>query len=136
MSTILKQKRVRIIILLAIIAGFLLGLKIIFKNKIEPIQTTSPVPTAVIPSTQIPNINEKGDLDAPIQIRKEIQQDYPLFQYIPYKTQNWQIDYLKPLILEVILKADSPAIRQEVLDWITSKKVDPATHKIIWKTSF
>lgn len=121
---------------MAIIAGFLWGLKIVSKNKIKSNQQAFPSPTVFIFPTQIPKIGGKGDSDAIIQIREENRKDYPLLEFTPYKTKNWQIGYLKPLTLEVILKTDTPVIRQEVLDWITSKKVDPSTHQIIWKTSF
>lgn len=129
----LKQKRLRIIIILAVIAGLLLGLKLLFTGEKVPL-TGNLTPTPVLSPTSA--VIFKGDPDAPLQIRKEINQDYPLFQYIPYKSTNWQIDYLKPLVLEVKVKKDTPEIRQEVLNWIKSKNIDPSTHQINWKVSF
>jgi hypothetical protein len=67
------------------------------------------------------------------QLEKQTYTDYPLFDYIPYYGEKFSVDYLKPLVLEVILKADTPEIRQEVLNWIKNKKVDPGSHKIEWK---
>lgn len=67
------------------------------------------------------------------QLEKQIYTDYPLFDYIPYYGEKFSVDYLKPLVLEVILKTDTPETRQEVLNWIKDKKVDPSTHKIEWK---
>ncbi|HUW24574.1 MAG TPA: Ig-like domain-containing protein [Patescibacteria group bacterium] len=57
----------------------------------------------------------------------------PLFDYVPYKTENYWIGYTRPLTLYISLTKDTPEIRAEVLDWIRSKGVDPATHQIIWK---
>lgn len=134
---IVIQKRLRIIIILAIIAGFLLGIKFLFVSKKPPQTIPFPTPNPLVSLTPITTpVFPKGDLDAPIQIRKEIPQDYPLFQFIPYKTANWQIDYLKPLTLEVIMKNDTQEIRQEVVGWIQSKGVNPSTHQILWKTQF
>lgn len=58
--------------------------------------------------------------------------NYPLFDYIPYRTEDWQIDYLKPHVLQVILLKDSQESRQGVYDWISSKGVDPKSETIIW----
>jgi len=129
----LKQKRLRIIIILVVIAGFLLGIKLLFANKKMPL-IRNLTPTPILSPT--PAVIFKGDPDAPLQIRKEINQDYPLFQYIPYSSANWQIDYFKPLALEVKLKKDTPQVRQEVLNWIKAKNVDPSTHQINWVVSF
>lgn len=67
------------------------------------------------------------------ELEKQTYRDYPLFDFIPYYGENYSIDYLKPLVLEVIVKKDTAEIRQEVLDWIRSKGVEPATHQIEWK---
>ena len=132
-----KNKTSRFILILAIIAGLLLGLKIILtadksQEKIIIPPSFSPSPTFYLSPTPKIMIPE-GDLDAPLQIRKEIQRDYPLFDFIPFKTKNWQIDFLKPLTLEIILRSDTLANRQEVLNWIKEKGIDPATHEIVWK---
>ncbi len=132
-----KNKTSRFILILAIIAGLLLGLKIILttdKSQEKIILPPSPPPSPTFSLSPTPKImTPEGDLDAPLQIRKEIQRDYPLFDFIPYKTKNWQIDYLKPLTLEIILRSDTLANRQEVLNWIKEKGIDPATHEIVWK---
>lgn len=78
--------------------------------------------------------NGLGDPNFYNEIQKGVVNYYPLLKYIPYKTELWTIDYLGPLKLEVILKKNTPEIRQEVLNWITSKGVDHKTHKIEWKT--
>lgn len=132
------NKQLRTILILAAIAGLLLGAKLLLIKKEKPageipiFPSLSPSPFAPLstPTYFLP----KGDLDAPLQIQKEIKQDYPLFKYIPHQTQNWKIDYLKPLTLEIIIKKDAPETRSEVLEWIKSKNVEPTTHTIIWKT--
>lgn len=75
----------------------------------------------------------KGDPKFYQTIQKSIDKNYPLFKFIPYQGKGWSVDYLKPLTLEAILVRDTPQVRQEVLNWIISKNVDPATHKIEWK---
>lgn len=74
-----------------------------------------------------------GDPNFYEEIKKGVNDYYPLLQYVPYKTEFWSIDYLGPLKLEVILNKNTAEIRQEVLNWISSKGVDHQTHKIEWK---
>lgn len=135
-NQIFKEKKYRIIIALVLILIFILIFKSLFnETKIAPINI-SPTPTVFIP-TPIISISQspaKGDPNFYESVRPEILKNYPLFDFIPYKTNDYKIDYLRPLVLEVTLKKDTPKIRQEVLDWISSKEVDPKTHKIIWKT--
>jgi len=52
---------------------------------------------------------------------------------IPYITSNWAIYYKGPLHFLVKLKRDTPVIRNEVIEWIKMKGIDPTTHKITWK---
>lgn len=69
------------------------------------------------------------------EIQKEVSDKYPLLKNIPFESENWWITYRGPLQLKVTLKKDTAEIRQEVLDWIKSKGVDPSTHKIEWKVA-
>lgn len=64
---------------------------------------------------------------------KFIKENYPLINFTPHQTPKWSIYYVGLLKLEVLLKSDTSQNRQEVLNWIKSKGVDPATHEIIWK---
>lgn len=126
------NKKLRIIIVLAVISGILLSVKLLISEPKAPPVTNPPT----IQETATPTLSApegQGDPYFYKDIQQEISENYPLFKDIPYKTDNWSIDYLKPLTLEVILKTDSPQTRQEVLSWITAKGVDPATHKIEWK---
>ena len=96
----------------------------------------SPTPTEFIPSPIIPTtpfLEEKGDPDFNKEVGRDLTNYYPLSAYLPYKTNNFSLGYTNSLTLIAVLKKDTPEIRQEVLDWISSKKIDPSTHKIIWK---
>lgn len=67
------------------------------------------------------------------EAEESMQKNYPLLNNTPYEAQNFSVDYIGPLKLLVKLGKDTPQIRQEVLDWIKSKGVDPASHQIVWK---
>lgn len=64
---------------------------------------------------------------------KEIHQNEPLYDFVPYKTETYFVYYTAPLTLTVITKKDTPQIRKEISDWIISKGIDPETHQINWK---
>jgi hypothetical protein len=64
---------------------------------------------------------------------KETYEGMPLFDYVPFYADNFSLDYIAPLTLEIILRKDTQVIRQEVLDWMESKAVDPESHKFEWK---
>lgn len=133
---IFKNKRTRVIIILAFIAVFLLILKLfpIQEVKKEPVPEITPTPKIFYPTLIPTNEPQQGNPNFYENTRPKILENYPLFDYIPYKTANFSIDYLKPLVLEVILKKDTPEIRDEVINWIKSKGVNPKNHEIIWKT--
>lgn len=74
-----------------------------------------------------------GDPNFYQEISKREELYFPLLKYLPYKTENWEIKtYFGKLKIIVYLKKDTPEIRQEVLNWIKSKQVDPSTHQIDW----
>ncbi len=66
------------------------------------------------------------------EVDKQTYEAMPLFDYVPYKTNDFIIDYIRPLVLQVRLKKDTPQVRQKALDWIKSKGADK-THQIEWK---
>lgn len=130
---ILKNKKIRIILLLVIILVGIIILKLSPKKTSET-EIPEIIPT-ITPVEIIPTISEqKGDPGFYESIQRRTKESYPLFGAIPFRTEKYVIDYLKPLTLEIFLKQDTPEIRQEVLNWISSKRVDPASHTIIWKT--
>lgn len=60
-----------------------------------------------------------------------IQKYYPLFNYIPYSSSDFNLDYSGRLTLIVQIKNSNVAlVQQEVNDWIRSHGVDPSTHTI------
>lgn len=136
----LFRKNLKLIIFLGVICITLGIIKFLLVPKktdkkttpISPIITPPPIinPTAnPLPiATTDPKIEE---------FYKKLGQDtykgFPLFDYLPYETDNWKITYIKSLQLEVTLKKDTPAVRQEVLDWIKSKGVEPSSHTIEWE---
>lgn len=62
---------------------------------------------------------------------------YPLFDYIPYVSDEFDLDYTDHLALEVKIKnPDISKVKQEVDEWIRSKGVDPSTHKINYINAF
>lgn len=93
-------------------------------------KTASPTPTltSLKPSTRL----EKGDQIS--TIIKSLEEKFPLFSYLPYETKDYLLRYQAPFELEVKLKnpdANQEMVRQEIIDWIKSKEVDPSTHQII-----
>lgn len=71
------------------------------------------------------------------QEKELIKNYYPLFDYIPYASADFDLDYTGHLILEVKIKnPDVSKVKLEVEDWIRSKGVDPKTHTINYINSF
>ncbi|PIS14872.1 hypothetical protein COT64_00295 [Candidatus Shapirobacteria bacterium CG09_land_8_20_14_0_10_39_12] len=134
----LFRKNLKLIIFLGFICILFGIIKFLFSskktNEIIPVLPT-PTISPVINVTETPLPIATTDPEVK-EFYKKLEQDtykgFPLFDYLPYETDNWKITYIKSLQLEVTLKKDTPAIRQEVLDWIKSKGVDPVTHTIEW----
>lgn len=62
---------------------------------------------------------------------------YPLFDYIPFSSSDFNIDYTDRLTLKVVIKnKDLEKVKQEVLEWIKSHGVDPSTHTITYINQF
>lgn len=133
------NKKNRIFLFLIGILLLLVLLKLFQKEAVTPtvLPKISPTPSEPIyPSTTPTTIplEGKGEPNFDKKVAEDLNKYYPLFNYLPHKTDNYLIGYSDSLTLIVVLKQDTPEIRQEVLDWISSKGVDPNTHKIIWKT--
>lgn len=65
------------------------------------------------------------------------QKYYPLMDYIPYSTTDFKVGYQSELTLKVLIKnLDIAKVKQEVIDWIKSHGVDPATHTINYINQF
>lgn len=66
-----------------------------------------------------------------------IQKYYPLFDYVPYTSTDFDLDTNGRLTIDVKVKnPDIQKVKQEVEDWIRSKGVDPGTHTINYINSF
>jgi len=131
------NKKNKIFIFLFLVIFSLFFLKTLGKKtKTEVIVLPTPTITQYLKPTVIEKQEKEGTGTSNFYEKKrpEILTNYPLFDFIPYKAENYSIDYLDPLILEVVFPKDTPETRQEVLDWISSKGVDPKSHTIIWKT--
>lgn len=106
--------------------------------QIEPFVSPTPSfvlsPTSALTGTLSPTPQaELGDPDAVGKMVEDTLEKYPLIKYMPYSSDNFAINYLEPLELGVKIKgADVEAIKQEALQWIEDKGVDPSTHEIIW----
>ncbi len=68
------------------------------------------------------------------ELQTEQAQDYTLLPYLPHEEKDFFIKtYVGPRKLWVtIVGQDAPQKRQEALDWMKSKGVDPQTHEINW----
>ncbi len=61
----------------------------------------------------------------------------PLFNYVPYSSANFDLDYTDVLTLSVIIKNPNvEQIKQEINGWIKSKGLDPARYYIIYTNKF
>lgn len=71
------------------------------------------------------------------QEKELIKKYYPLFDYIPFSSADFDLDYTGHLILEVKVKnSDVNKVKLEAEEWIRSKGVDPKTHTINYINSF
>lgn len=133
---IIYNKKLRFFLILVIIVLLLITLKVTNTKQSNTVPETipTPLPQKIITNTPTPALIEgRGNPDFYEEQRPKILEQYPLFDFIPYRTDKYIIDYTKPLVLQVVLKKDTLEIRQEVFDWIISKGVDPKTHIITWK---
>jgi len=124
-----------LVLILAFIASVLIFWRIFLHHPPEKIPPPTPTPTPTLPlffiPTSTPILNE-GKGDSPSQIIKSLKEKFPLVEFLPYETENYYLDYIAPFHLQAIIKkaTDSTQIKQEILNWIISKGVNPQTHKI------
>jgi len=66
-------------------------------------------------------------------LNQETEEKYPLFDYTPFTSDLFDIDYLGPKKLGVVIKTASPsAARALVEQWIKQRGVSPETHEIVF----
>lgn len=126
-----------ILILAAIAASLILWRFFIYKSPSPsvPAPTITPIPTPtkiILPTPTFPI--KEGIGESPTDILESLKERFPLLEFLPYETNDFSADYIAPLHLQVKIKnaTFSAQIKQNVLSWIESKKVDPLTHKIDW----
>lgn len=124
-----------LILVLTVIATSLFVWKVFLSNR----QKTAPAPpTKIVEPTptsgfQKEVIQEEGVGESPEEIIQSLRKKFPLYDWAPYTSENFSVRYVDKFQLEVSLKENTPEARQEVLDWIRSKGVDPETHEIDWE---
>ncbi|MGB9911487.1 MAG: hypothetical protein ACPLKP_02675 [Microgenomates group bacterium] len=143
-----KKNLFFLILGLSFIASILFFLKIIANQKTTPspffpslsltptpFSAFTPTPTILEKMTPSPTFSPEGKGDNPQTILDSLKIKFPLIEYLPYETQNFLVDYIAPLHLEVKIKnkIDKNLIEKEVLDWISSLGIDPQTHKIDYR---
>lgn len=157
MSNLIKfLKKYQLIIFLALLAGILLGFKVLVAptdqpptDKITPspksTKTPQPPTSSIIPPTKkSPSPTLKAGSPTPDEFSEigiteeefmeEILTNFPLSPYLPYPNKDYAIRYTAPLELEVSKKGTiSAEDKQEVLNWIENQGVDPDSHEIKWK---
>lgn len=140
-KNLLNNKKVKYLLylLLAIFLVILACIKDAGKTKKQIPAEITPVPVVtilpVVPKTIIVPIEGEGlgNPDFYESQKPTMLKNYPLFDYLPYKSDTFYLNYLKPFTLEAIIKENTPQAKQEVLNWISSKGVDLKTHTILWK---
>jgi len=122
-----------LVLILAFVASILIFWRIFLYHSPEKTfpPTPTPTPTLFLSPTPTPILNE-GKGDTPSQIIDSLKKKFPLVEFLPYETENFYLDYVAPLYLRATIKKTtvSTQIKQEILNWIISKGVDPQTHKI------
>jgi len=122
-----------LVFILAFIASVLIFWRVFLYQPPKEIPSLIPTPTPTPFSlpTPTPVLNE-GKGDSPSQIIESLKGKFPLVEFLPQETENYYLDYVAPLHLRATIKkaTASAQIKQEILDWIKSRGVDPQTHKI------
>ncbi len=120
-------KKYQLVIGLALLASLIASYKLLFPPPPEPTPSAPRQPT---PSP----VPASGRGISETEFARQLKQQFPLDQYLPYPGPEFIIRYLAPLKLEIIIKqATSAAMKQKALDWIRAQGVDPKSHQIIWR---
>jgi hypothetical protein len=128
------MKKINLLFILVFILAFIASILIfgkIFLYHPKKISSPTPTPTPTHFSLPTPTLNE-GKGDSPLEILSSLKKNFPLVEFLPYETENFYLDYIAPLHLRAKIKKAtiSTQIKQEILNWINSKGIDPQTHKI------
>lgn len=123
---------------LSMICGGLIIWRLFFYTK--PVPETFPLiptkptrSTVIISPTPTQTGREIGDSEK--EIINSLKTNFPLVEFVPFENENFKIDYRAALTLGVVIKKGGKQdVEKQVLSWIKSKGVDPATHKIEYLT--
>lgn len=97
------------------------------KAKITPFPTIDPN-ASYVPNEEIIKGLKKE--------REQADRDLPLWQSLPYETEDFKIShYIRPFTLVVYItdKSKQQIVEKEVLNWVKEKGGDPSIHKIEWR---
>lgn len=125
-----------LVLILATVAGGLIFWRLFLYQPPVPAEIPSPTPVPtqfILPSPIAP---QEGKGESPADLFRSLKEKFPLAAFLPYETETFSIDYVAPLSLKVEIKiaAQADQTKKEVLDWIWSKGVNPATHQIKYFT--
>lgn len=95
--------------------------------------TPFPKPTPTVQEATPSASPELGDPKIVREMSEVMSKNFPLIKHVPYSNGEFAINYLAPLKLGVKIKTkDKESVKENVLEWIKSKGVNPDTHEIVW----
>lgn len=119
-------KNKSIYLFLGLIIIILVIIRFNSQSQILPTASQQPVPI-VSPSPQVISPVEMAE-----EQTLETQKLYPLIEYLPIDNNRYHLTYSDAFELKITIKQGlEEEIKQEILDWITSKNIDPASHTLI-----
>ena len=121
-----------LILILAATASGLVFWRLFLYQPPAPAEISGPTPTPVQFILPSPAPFQEGKGESATDLFRSLKERFPLAAFLPYQTEAFSIDYTAPLSLKVEIREASQAaqIKKDVLEWISSHGVDPATHQI------
>ena len=138
-------KKYKIFVFLLLILAILIALKFSIKTPEQlrkPKEETSPlekeeelIPPEKEPFVSLsPSSKELSESELGEEEVRESLEFYPLINYLPIDNERYHLTYTNPFELTVNLKQGNKGeIKKEIINWISSKDIDPSTHQIIFK---
>jgi len=118
--------RLRLVIILAIIAVFMGMVRFRYRNydwsQLQATVQITPTPTAT----------QSGGQATPTTT-PVIEEVYPLIDSLPYKGKDFTVDsYSAPYTLNIITSGNIKTVTKEVYKWMVENKVATESHKLIF----
>lgn len=88
------------------------------------------------PSVSLPSPKRMTETEASEEDFKQTLILYPLILFLPIENDHYSLTYSAPLTLKATVKninLSKEEIEKEIKTWISSKNVNPSTHKIEFK---